>query len=196
MYPVNYPVGMQASQGFYEQTTDALLTSVEAIRPTYSNYYQRRLSIVFNRPAVFNIADHYSYSPPEPVIRQQDINNYYNGVIESAAKLHAVDRYLIKSIFLMETSNVYSSWIDPLRQYQLPMNIQYQDWKELAGSKEYIQVPINNIEVGSLILKRIIDKLKDPSIAKIASIFHQLDARIVNEYGAKVAMLYCRIKGT
>lgn len=190
MYPVIYPIEIQSMP----IVCDGVISLDAEQKPVYKNRYQRRLSIAFNLPAYFYIADDFSYTPPYPVLDKWEVISHYNGVLRLAAEIYGVDVNLARAIFLMETSNCYSSWIDPLRRNRLPMNIHYDNWKELAGSKDYIQNPNNNIEIGVLILKRIQDKLKDPSIAKIASVFHQIEAMVVNEYGAKAAMLYQHIK--
>jgi len=39
-------------------------------------------------------------------------------------------------------------------------------------------------------LKRIQDRMKDPKIAKISSIYNFTGSKVISDYGARVAMIY------
>ncbi|WLQ16019.1 hypothetical protein O5O45_08840 [Hahella aquimaris] len=73
------------------------------------------------------------------------------------------------------------------------MNIRYKYWKEIVIDEKTMENPSKNIDVGALLLKRIQDRVTDPTVAKIASIYNVLGREIVNQYGARVATIYKKI---
>ncbi len=70
------------------------------------------------------------------------------------------------------------------------MNIHYDYWKELGFSESQLEDPKINIHVGTLLIKRIQDRIRDPKIVKIASVYNVLGREKVNEYGVQVANIY------
>ena len=104
--------------------------------------------------------------------------------------MHDLDADLIRSIMFMETSHGWYDKINPIRKTILPMNIHYEYWKNLGFSKEQLLIPKINIDVGTLILKRIQNRLQYPKISKIASVYNFIGKERVSDYGSRVARIY------
>lgn len=70
------------------------------------------------------------------------------------------------------------------------MNIHAEYWKGLGYSREDLKDPRKNIEAGVRLLKAIQDRVTDPAIEKIGSVYNYLGATIVTNYGASIAQIY------
>jgi len=77
-----------------------------------------------------------------------------------------------------------------MRKSVLPMNINYRYWKSLGVTKEKLACPFYNIEFGVILIKRISDRIAEPTIKKVATIYNFVGAEKVNDYGARVYKLY------
>jgi soluble lytic murein transglycosylase-like protein len=66
------------------------------------------------------------------------------------------------------------------------MNIHYSYWKKLGVTPEQLAVPAYNIEYGVIILSRIRDRVQNPTIAKIATLYNNLASDKVSDYGKSV----------
>jgi hypothetical protein len=90
----------------------------------------------------------------------------------------------------METTHGWYDAVNPFRRTILPMNINYSYWRKLGVTPEKLNVARYNIEFGVILLSRIRDRIKEPTIAKIATLSNSLAAEKVSDYGARVASLY------
>lgn len=79
------------------------------------------------------------------------------------------------------------------------MNIHYKYWRKFGFKKESLICPHCNIEFGMIILKRIQERINNPTITKIASIYNYIGAEKVTDYGERVSNVYLtqpwRLKG-
>ena len=96
-------------------------------------------------------------------------------------------------MYLETTHGYYDKIISPfnLNDSILPMNINTTFWGDTFGTRNSLKEPYNNIKAGALLIKGIEISL-DPntSIAKIASLYNNLKATKVSDYGARVAKIY------
>lgn len=69
------------------------------------------------------------------------------------------------------------------------MNVHEDFWKDLIGDRD-LWTTEDNIDIGTLILRRIIDRLEDPTVAKVATIYNSLGRETVREFGVDVAYYY------
>ncbi len=168
--------------------------------PIINNESDRKKSIVDNTPAIFEINDNPGAVASEPLIEldsQSEVVKWCGLIIQSAQK-HGVDPRLAMAIMYMETTHgwydkLYPDFLEkrfPMRQSILPMNIYYSYWKKLGITKEFLNCPYYNIDFGIILLSRIQSRIKNPSTAKIASIYNFLGAEKVNNYGARVRKIY------
>ena len=71
------------------------------------------------------------------------------------------------------------------------MNVNVDYWGSIFGDRKTLLNPYNNIKAGAEILKRIIVNLpKGSSIRQIATLYNNINANSVNEYGARVDNIY------
>lgn len=73
----------------------------------------------------------------------------------------------------------------------MPMNIQIKKWSGLIDKKPNELYDSNeNIEASTVLLKRIRDRIKDPTPEKIGSIWNFAGKEKTSEFGEYVGMLY------
>lgn len=125
-------------------------------------------------------------------------------IIIEEAQQAKVNPDLIRAIIYVETTQGYydriaevhdwaskslrlnlKKWHDSIR----PMNIRAEYWRDLGYTKDKLKDPRLNIRAGIDLVKRIESKVSDASIEKIATLYNDLDARRINDYGARVARI-------
>ena len=165
-----------------------------------SSSSERIRSIIDDTPAVFKVSENLNASAEKPWYE----NNFYNQVYgneteyEKISEKVGVDGNLIKAIAYMETTHGYYDGFPVASSFATshrPMNIKYSVWKDLANQlgyseKDVIQNDKANIHIGAVILKRISDRLENPTIEGIASIYNFSGRETVNDYGMRVKEIY------
>jgi hypothetical protein len=110
------------------------------------------------------------------------------------AKEKGVDANLVKAIMYMETTHGYYDAILELfnkNKSILPMNINVDYWGSTFGSREELKNPEKNIEAGVEIVDRIKKLLPaNASVEGIATLYNNINAKKVSEYGARVKAIY------
>lgn len=110
------------------------------------------------------------------------------------AKEKGVDANLVKAIMYMETTHGYYDAILELfnkNKSILPMNINVKYWGNTFGSREELKNPEKNIEAGVEIVDRIKKLLPaNASVEGIATLYNNINAKKVSEYGARVKAIY------
>lgn len=130
----------------------------------------------------------------------------YNSLIVAAAKEYSLDPDLLRAIVYMETthgyydnaiSNVFGAFNltpnyipESINKSILPMNINTQFWGDNFGSREQLRIPEYNIYAGAKHLKQLQNAVGGLDIEKIATLYNNLSARRINDYGKRVARLY------
>jgi hypothetical protein len=120
--------------------------------------------------------------------------NRHSALIDRVAKDAAVDARLIRAIMYMETTHGY--YDAPLALFGanksiLPMNVNVDYWGNAFGNREALSKPYENIKAGATILKRIMNNLPtQASVKEIATLYNNINARSVNDYGARVEKIY------
>jgi hypothetical protein len=166
--------------------------------PTLGREADRRKSIIGDTPGVFALADSPNASPTTPWYSVHD-NGYYgvarnDSMIAQEARRIGVDPDLMRAIMYVEYANGYSyggpAQLLGQAKSLYPMNIRPDRWQALVGDDGDFNDSATNIRAGALLLKRIGDRLSDPSIAKIATLYNSLAKDQVTNYGAQVARAY------
>lgn len=165
--------------------------------PSLVHEPDRRKSILQSTPGRFDIADNPDgdWNTPWYSVHRDG----YNGVkrhdsrIEREAKRFGVDPDLVRAIAYVEYANGYSyggpaQWVGAAGSLY-PMNIRPDLWAGLVGDADLNDFDAN-VRAGVLLLKRIAERLSDPSIAKIATLYNNLAGDEVSDYGAQVARAY------
>lgn len=117
----------------------------------------------------------------------------YENIIEQRAKKADIDPDLVKAIMHIETTHgSYDGLADKwdVNKSILPMNIYAKNWKDLGFSRSDLRNPETNIQVGIALLKRIKKQVPDGDIKKIATLYNELGATKVSDYGARVESIY------
>ena len=66
------------------------------------------------------------------------------------------------------------------------MNVHAQLWKQLGITRADLDNPELNIEAGTYILSQIWQRTVDPTPEKVATLYNQLGATAVNQYGKTI----------
>jgi len=115
-------------------------------------------------------------------------------MIAQKARRIGVDPDLMRAIMYVEYANGYSyggpAQLLGQAKSLYPMNIRPDRWQALVGDDADFRDSATNIHAGALLLRRIGDRLSDPSIAKIATLYNSLAKDQVTDYGAQVARAY------
>ena len=72
----------------------------------------------------------------------------------------------------------------------MPMNINPEIWGGLLGGKADFYDPAQNIEASTILIKRIADRLENPTAEAVASIWNYLGQEETVELGAYVQQVY------
>ena len=160
--------------------------------PVLRKAKDRKESIINNTPAIFPIEPNPKAVGKKPIHElesQSDVDKWC-GLIIQISREYEIDSELIKAIMYMETTHGWYDAVNLFRRTILPMNIHYAYWRKLGVTPAKLNVAHYNIEFGVILLSRIRDRIEDPTIAKIATLYNSLAAEKVSDYGARVASLY------
>ena len=178
------------SKGAYRIVTLRLMTT---------NFVQfkitRKQSILYDLPVQFKVGLNPSVEGDKPFYELKGESQVaaFTSMIEAEALRQGIDPNLAKAIMYMETTH---GWYDaPLAKLDknrsiLPMNVRSDYWADLGFSREELKEPEHNISAGILLLKRIWDRVPDPSVEKVATLYQDLGATKVSKYGARVGKIY------
>lgn len=120
----------------------------------------------------------------------------HSDTIESLAKKHGIDPDLVKSIMFMENARGHFYGANDLADTLglsdtiMPMNINPEIWGGLIGKEPDFNDPTQNIEAATILIKRISDRLENPTPEAIASIWNYLGRETPNDLGAYVQTIY------
>lgn len=196
------------SDSRFKKNTDTLHrieANQKSIKPTYNpipevNSSSERLkSIVENTPSKFRITDNVEADGSKPALEISAFNPINSGgIYEKIGAKYSIDPDWLKSISYMENTHGYYDSVPPFNlvgtSYR-PMNVQYKTWKPLADELGFTEWQIQyrvecNVELAALILKRIIYRVENPTLEKIASIYNFIGRETVSDYGARVGQIY------
>ncbi len=164
----------------------------------FTDSSERRRSIVDNTPGLFNIQPAPQARPRETVHRLETLGinaiRDYGPFIDQAAERHSVDPDLIRAIMFIETAHgYYDTGLAAVGAAKTirPMNVHTEFWADFISDRDPSN-PEDNIDIAAQLLRRIIDRLEAPTVAKVATIYHSLGRERVSGYGVDVAYYYNR----
>ncbi|GAB6260418.1 hypothetical protein PSSHI_06610 [Photobacterium sp. R1] len=183
-----------------------LKISVDNSPPIINMSKDRQKSIIENTPAIFEIKSNPNADGSKPLTEISILNPIDTGeVYNKIGNKYGVDPDWLKAIAYLE--NTHGPY-DAIPFAQLanevlrgqppsyrPMNVQYDTWKpiadELGFSEWQVQYRVEcNVEIAALIIKRISDRIIDPTLEKVATIYNFAGAENVRDYGARVQKIY------
>ncbi|MBL8637897.1 MAG: hypothetical protein JNN09_05320 [Alphaproteobacteria bacterium] len=110
-------------------------------------------------------------------------------IIDEEAKAAGLNPDFIKAIIYVETTQGYYDEYYPLNKSIRPMNVQSEYWKDLGYSRKDLATPRLNIKAGIDLVKRIYLQVPHASASEVATFYHDLGAKRINDYGARVARI-------
>lgn len=145
---------------------------------------------------VFKINDNPSASGEEPIYEVSAFSSVRSNeaTIDRVSRETGVDARLLKAIMYMEMTHGYydiALAIFDKNKSILPMNINTEYWGDVFGSRKDLKNIYCNIKAGALIVQGIQANLPYGSpISHIATLYNNLNAVVVSDYGARVAEIY------
>ncbi len=174
-------------------------SAVGSNTPPVSNMEADRIqAILDDAPALFEIADN-----PNADDGPKDNESVEGGLlavlrhtetIEREAALQGVDPELVKAIVYMENAhNSTRQRVADLLHWStsvLPMNIQPKTWAGLSDGPIDFHDPEMNVRAGVTFIRRIVERLDDPTPARVASIWNFTGRELVSDFGARTQAVY------
>jgi soluble lytic murein transglycosylase-like protein len=164
------------------------------------NEPERMDSILGDRPARFNIEDDPEADPGPEIWEFAPLGKLavsrHDNEIEHAAKKRGVDADLIRSIIWAENARGHRFGANKLfdvlgvSDSKLPMNIKPHLARLIGARPEDMTKAEVNIEAAAELIKRIWDRVEQPTAAKFGSIWQYTGQERVTDAGAAVARLY------
>ncbi len=128
------------------------------------------------------------------------IGNYavkkYKTSIEYYSSLHKVDTNLIKTIVFLENACGHyfggNALFDFMRisKSQMPMNIRGDMWGRFNGKYYDTNNPNENIELGTLLVKRIYNSLDNPTVDRVITLWNSLGRNTISSFGYRGKKIY------
>lgn len=73
---------------------------------------------------------------------------------------------------------------------QMPMNIQGKTWGHFDGKYYNTDVPEQNIDLGTKVLKQLQNSLSEPTPDRVGTLWNETGANNINDVGARVKTAY------
>lgn len=163
---------------------------------------ERIQAIIEDAPARFEIIENPDADPDYGAFRSLHRFGWnavrrYRAIIEREAAAQDVDDNLVKAIMYVENAQSLDSQVDEglglgLSESLLPMNIRPDPWAAIEDPPADLSDPATNIRIAVTLIRRIAERVDDPTPAKVASIWNFTGRELVNDFGARVQDAYER----
>lgn len=161
---------------------------------------ERIRNILANKPARFNISENPNADASSRWYESSGAGKsavaLHASIIAEEARRQNVSSDLIKAIMYAENARGHyfgaahaAEGIGKADSY-LPMNIRPDIWHGLGISEKDASNPRKNIRAGVTLIKRIQDRIDNPTPEKIASIWNYAGREKVNNFGAFVGRIF------
>lgn len=116
-------------------------------------------------------------------------------IISKYAQKHNVDPDLIRAVMYAENARGHKGGLNAAAEYvgfstsKMPMNIQESRWKTLVNASD-LNEKEKNIEAGTILLKRIRDRVSDPSPENIGTLWNNLKDNETSKFGEYIGTVY------
>lgn len=199
---------LRALRGFYlPETAGSGLHLVQtdppapATRPPLlSSRAEREKSILDDTPGRFVIADSPELAGAAPLWRKPEYGRSmverYAPLIDQQAREQGVDPDLVKAIMYFENADGHKYGLDILADYtglsrsQRPMSIRSDIWQGLGLPPENARDPALNIATSVRLIRRITDRLEQPTPEKIGTLWNSLAQDRVSDRGARIGRVF------
>ena len=169
-------------------------------RPIVNMANERIDVIITNKPAIFEVRDNPKADGSDPWYASPSVGKTsvlnYEELLNKEARKQGVDPDLAKAIIFAENARGHYFGLAKTAEGLgaaktiLPMNINPRIWTGLGIDAISTHDPATNIRVGVTLIKRISDRIVDPTPAKIASVWNFAGRENVNDFGAYVGRVY------
>jgi soluble lytic murein transglycosylase-like protein len=123
----------------------------------------------------------------------------YDKEIRKSAEKHNLDPDLIRAVMYAENARgnymggAYIADKAGISSSIMPMNIQNNRWSSLVNKRpDDLLDAQNNVEAGTVLLKRIKERVNKPTVEKISTLWNDIDNKYTNEFGEYVGDVYRR----
>ena len=178
-----------------ESTSKTQIAS-EWLSEELSTGSMRREAIAGNLPGRITLSENPKAMPnPDPwySLESHEQVTENDSLITKAANRNGVDPDLFRAIIWLETTHGWydkvTGIIKPPKTIR-PSNIHVEYWSSLGVSRESLKDPEINLEVGAYILNQITRRIDNPTPERIATLYNNLRADKVSDYGKTVGYYY------
>lgn len=174
-------------------------TSMEKLRgPKLYRWQERRQSIIDNAEGRIRIRENPSANGNAPGYATHVMGHLFvrmhDRLIEQEAARVGLDPNLLRAIMYVEVAQGWAYGLPAeaagVAESLYPMNIRPDLWSALGFAPEQFKTAETNIRAAALLLRRIHDRLENPTISKLATLYNSLPKDRVTDYGARVAEVY------
>ena len=168
-------------------------------RPIFNMELDRRNAIVLDQQAVFEVADNLNADDSEPP-QGPLVSGFakatvleHSATIERLAKEHGVKPDLVKAIMYREQAGGLlqpAADLIGVGKTVSPMGINPSKWRDLGIDRESAHNNEDNIRTAIILIRRIQDRLDDPTPEKVATLYNGLMKEKVSDYGARVGRYF------
>jgi hypothetical protein len=158
--------------------------------PVLTDIADRRQSIMANTDGTFVVDDNPNAKAlPNPWYELDSLEEVTANAakIEGLAYQYKLDPDFVKAIVWMESTHGWYDRFDPNNKTIRPMNVHATLWSQLRINRKDLQDPRLNIAAGVHILAAIKTRTAEPNDEKVATLYNQLSATKVNNYGKTVS---------
>lgn len=171
-------------------------------KPLTIRYEEARIWALKNDvPASFDIADNPHQTGDAPFRRQHskgvETVRKYDPIINLEAQRQGVDPNLIRAIMYVENADGSHYGLESVltamgaAKTLMPMNINPKTWEGMDGkSINDYKDPEKNIAAAVALIRRIRDRIENPTPSKIGSIWNFTGREKVNSLGARIGRAY------
>jgi hypothetical protein len=157
----------------------------------------RKESVLHDFLMKFHVKGNPSVKGGKPIYELDSMSDVakHSHAILSEAERHGVDPDFVKAIMYMETTHGYYDVIPALVDKNtsiLPMNVRSGYWNDIGFTRSELKKVKNNISAGVYLIKKLSERVTPYSIEGLASLYQDLGATEVTEYGARVKQIYDR----
>lgn len=180
--------------------TNATLPSSATKTPVLKDPIERTDAILNNAFARFEVKENPNADDSDPWYAVPSVGKTsvlnFEPILIAEARKQGVDPDLVKAIVYAENARGhYFGTPKVLEGFELagtifPMNIDPEKWSGLGIDKNSAYDPKTNIKAGFTLIRRIFDRIPNPSPAKIASVWNYVGRENVNDFGAYVGRIY------
>ncbi len=153
----------------------------------------RKLAILGKGKANFTLLPNPDANSNAPLYTLHFYNevNRNDAVIKEQTKGKNVDPDLVRSIIYLETTQGYYDRMALGNETSIrPMNIKAAYWEGLGYNEKELRNPEINIEAGVKLLSGIENNMPDKTIKEIGTIYNNLGATKVSDYGVRLEKIY------